>query len=90
MSSSKDMHVPEGWSLETMPRLPDHMLLSTPPPIRYMSTIDFRARGFRTGHSVYGRYVGEEWNKARKKYRGKGWKQDLVNDAVIHLREVLP
>jgi hypothetical protein len=53
-----------------------------------MATIDFRARGFRTGYSISSRLVGEEWNKTRKKYRGRCWKQALVNDAAAHLREL--
>lgn len=88
-SKSRDVHVPEGWSLEPMPRLPNHVVLHTPPPMPYMVTIDFIGRGFRTGHSISARFVGEEWNKARKKYRGRGWKQELVNDAVAYLGEVL-
>lgn len=83
------VHVPEGWMLEPLPRLPDHALLSSPPPMRYMATIDFHARGFRIGCSVSARFVGEEWNTIRKKYRGKDWKQALVDDAVSHLRELM-
>lgn len=81
--------VPEGWSLEGLPRQPDHVLLSTPPPGRYMATIDFHLRGFRAGYSTTGGLVGEAWNERRKKYGGRGWRQDLVDDAVAHLREVL-
>lgn len=80
------VHVPDGWSLESMPRLLNHVILSTPPPGHYMATIDFHARGFRAGCSISGRFVGEEWNKPRKKYRGRGWKQELINDAVTYLR----
>ena len=88
-SVPKDLAVPEGWSLESMPRLLDHVILSTPPPRHYMATIDFHARGFRAGYSVSGRFVGAEWNKPRKKYLGKGWKQKLTDDAVSYLREDL-
>jgi hypothetical protein len=84
-----DLRAPEGWVLEVLPRMSDHVLLSTPLPNRYMATIDFHARGIRSGYSVTGRFVGEEWNKKRKKYGGRGWKQVLVDDAVTHLREVL-
>lgn len=85
------LHIPEGWKLEPIERDPDHVLISTPSPRYYMATLDFRARGFRTGHTVYGRLVGEEWNKPydRKKYRGRNWKQALVDDAVVHLQELL-
>ena len=82
--------LPEGWTLEPLPRQPDHALLSTPSTgRRYMATIDFRARGVRTGYSTVGRFISEEWNKPRKKYGGRGWRQVLVDDAVAHLREVL-
>jgi hypothetical protein len=81
--------IPAGWTLEPMERQPDHMLLSTPAPRRYMTTIDFRMRGLRSGWSTIGRLLGEEWNKPRKKYGGRGWKQALVDDAVAHLQTVL-
>ena len=85
-----DLQIPDGWMLEPLERLPDHALITTPPPRRYMATVDFRLRGFRSGYSTSSRFVGEEWNKRRKKYGGRGWKQALVDDAVAHLQEVLP
>jgi hypothetical protein len=84
-----DLLIPEGWTFEPLPRDEDRALLSTPPPGRYMVTIDFRARGFRSGYSVTSRFVGEEYNKPRKKYSGHGWRQTLLDDAVAHLRDVL-
>ena len=81
--------IPEGWTLEPLPRDADRALLTTAGTPRYMATIDFRARGVRSGYSTTGRFVGEEWNKRRKKYGGRGWKQTLVDDAVAHLQEVL-
>ena len=83
------LRIPAGWTLEPMERLPDHMLLSTPSPHRYMTTIDFHARGLRSGWSTTGRFLGEEWNKPRKKYGGRRWRQQLVDDAVAHLQAVL-
>ena len=83
------LSVPEDWTIEYLPRQPDFVLVSTPLPGRIMATVDFRLRGFRTGYSVTGRLVGEEWNKKRKKYGGRGWKQAVVDDAVAHLQEVL-
>jgi hypothetical protein len=83
------LHIPEGWKLESLERMPDYALLETASSPRYMATIDFKHRGIRGGYSTTGRYVGEEWNKPRKKYGGRGWKQALVDDAVAHLREVL-
>ena len=84
-----DLQIPEGWTLEPLERQPDYALLSTPSPRSYMATIDFARRGIRSGYSVSSRFVGEEWNKPRKKYGGRGWKQALVDDAIAHLREVL-
>jgi hypothetical protein len=84
-----DLRIPDGWSIEPLPRDEDRVLLSTPPPHRYMATIDFHARGIRSGYSVTSRFVGEEWNKPRKKYGGRNWRQALIDDAVAHLREVL-
>lgn len=93
MSVTKlSLRIPDGWTLEPLERQPDppdYVLLSTSEPVRYMATIDFRLRGFRSGYSVSGRLVGEEWNKPRKKYGGRGWRQAIVDDAIAHLREVL-
>lgn len=85
----KDIRIPEGWTLEPLEGIPDYALLSTVEPLRFMVTIDFRARGFRSGYSVSSRFVGEEWNKRRKKYSGRAWKQGIVDDAVAHLQELL-
>lgn len=82
--------LPAGWTLEPLPRQPAYALLSTPSSgRRYMATLDLRARGIRTDYSTSGRFISEEWNKPRKKYGGRGWKQELVDDAVAHLRVVL-
>lgn len=89
LSRPDGLRIPEGWTLEPLERLPDYMLLTTPPSPSYMATIDFKHRGIRSGFSTTGRFVGEVWNKPRKKYGGRGWKQAIVDDAVAHLREVL-
>jgi hypothetical protein len=81
--------VPEGWTLEPMERQPDHAFLSTPAPLRYSVTIDFKLRGFRKGFSSIGMLVGEAWNQKRKKYGGRGWRQEIVDDAVAYLKESL-
>lgn len=85
----ESLRIPEGWTLEELPREPDHVLLSTPSPGRYMVTIDFRQRGYRNGYSTTGRLVGDAWNKKRKAYGGRGWRQAIVDDAIVHLQEVL-
>ncbi|HSX22883.1 MAG TPA: hypothetical protein VLE97_08940 [Gaiellaceae bacterium] len=83
------LRIPKDWTLEPLERLPDYALLSTPPPRRYMATVDFKHRGVRSGYSTTGRYLGEEWNKPRKKYVGRAWRQQLLDDAIAHLAEVL-
>ena len=83
------LRIPEGWTIEPLKRQSDYALITTSPPVRYMATVDFRLRGFRSGYSTSGLLVGEAWNKRRKKYIGHGWKQKLVDDAVAHLQEVL-
>lgn len=80
--------VPDGWTLEVLPRQPDYALLGVPAG-RYMATLDFGRRGIRTGYSTSGRLLGEEWDKPRKKYVGRGWRQALVDDAVAHLQALV-
>lgn len=84
-----DVRVPDGWTIEMMPRIPDQLVLNTPSPLRYTVTIDFGKRGFRGGYSSDGRLVGDEWNKKRKKYGGRNWRKELVDDAIAHLQEIL-
>jgi hypothetical protein len=83
------LHIPEGWTIEPLERQPDQVLLSTPSPHHYMTTVDFRGRGFRPGCGTSGKYVGETWNTRRKKYGGRGWRQTLVDDAVAYLNNLL-
>ena len=81
------LRVPEGWTLEALPRQPDHLLVTAPPPWRVMVTIDFRLRGFRQGCSITGP-LAEDVTR-RKQYKGRGWQQAIVDDAVTYLRAVL-
>lgn len=81
--------VPDGWTLELLPRQSDQALLTVPSGC-YFVTIDFRSRGIRTGYSTTSTFLGEAWNKRRKKYVGSNWKQELVDDAVDHLHKLLP
>jgi hypothetical protein len=83
------LRIPDGWTLEPFERQPDYAQLSTLSPRRYMATIDFRARGIRSGYNTRGRFVDEEWNKPRKRPNGRGWKQSLVDEAIAHLQELL-
>jgi hypothetical protein len=88
-ANNSTLRIPDGWTLEMLERSTDHALLTTPSPLRLMTTIDFKLRGFRTGYSTTAGLVGEAWNKKRKKYGGRNWKQALVDDAVAHLKDVL-
>jgi len=86
------LRIPDGWTLEALPLLSNHHVLTTTSPGRYMATIDFGARGIRAGHSTTSRFIGEKLTRSgnvRKPYGGRGWKQVLVDDAVTYLREVL-
>jgi hypothetical protein len=83
------LSIPVDWMLEPMERDPDHALLSTPSPNRYFATIDWRLRGFRMGCTTYGLMAGETWDRKRKKYTGRNWKQAIVDDAIAHLQELL-
>jgi hypothetical protein len=57
--------IPEGWTLELLPGQPDHAMLSTPSSgILCMATMDFRARGIRSGYSTTSKFISEEWNRA--------------------------
>lgn len=57
-----DLRVPDGWTLELLDRRPDYLLLSTPLPRRYMATLDFGRRGFRSRaqHDGHARRRGVE------------------------------
>lgn len=82
----KEARIPEGWKLEPLSGS-DQWLLSTPSP-SYLATIDFRLRGFRSGCVQQGKLIGEKLTKKgfeRKMYRGRGWQQAIVDDAVAWL-----
>lgn len=84
------LRIPNDWSLVPMSGVRDIAVLTAP---RVGSTtIDFRLRGFRGGAFVLsGRFVGEKLTRSgnvRKPYRGRNWKQLLVDDAVAWLQEV--
>ncbi len=69
--------LPEGWTTATL--VGEQTLLTS--PHKYMVTVDFDKRGFRSGMSTHGQLL----NKTG--YRGRGWKQQLVDDAVKWLVE---
>ncbi len=73
--------LPDGWTSERLDD--DHVLIQTPSPERYMATVDFRARSWRTGLSTTGPVA------SAKKYRGRNWNVALVLDAVVSLEALL-
>lgn len=72
--------LPEGWSLEPLPHGRDVAVLYS--PSRLMATIDFDARGYRSGYTTTGRFVSVG------AYTGRGWREHLVADAVTWLQAV--
>lgn len=91
MQDLAKLKIPEGWKLEQAEGFGDQAYLTTPSPSRYIATIDFANRGFRSGMSVRGSLHGDDYLKKtkRKRYSGRGWAQVLVDDVVAHLREIL-
>jgi hypothetical protein len=75
--------IPRDWTLEQDGYGKGHDVLMTPAPIRYAATIDWVKRVYRSGMSTTGPIV------SKKKYKGRGWQQALVDDAVAYLSELL-
>jgi hypothetical protein len=83
-----EFKLPDGWAREA---LQSGQVLITTPIKRYMATIDFNGRGFRSGLVQSGRFEGDKLTRkglVRKQYKGRGWQQKLVDDAVAWLRAV--
>jgi hypothetical protein len=91
MQDLTKLQIPDGWKLEGERMIGDQALLVAPiDGTQYMATIDFSNRGYRSGCVYTGRFVGDDFlkKKTRKTYTGRGWAQQLVNDAVDFLRDV--
>ncbi len=83
MSGSKvkgEIGVPEGWKLEEDGCVRDSSILTS--PSNYFATIDWNERCFRSGITSTGARL-----KPRA-YKGPGWRQILVNDAVKWLMKL--
>jgi hypothetical protein len=74
--------IPAGWTFEDI-KDRGQTLLMTPAPQRYMTTIDWERRGFRSGYCTYGRLLNNG------SPTGRGWKQRLVDEAVVFLEGLL-
>ena len=72
--------LPEGWTAEFY-MSNDYLLITGPNGIGFV-TVDFPARGFRTGVSTYG------YKQACQVYRGAGWKSRLITDAIRTLQSL--
>lgn len=73
--------VPEGFTVESYYTNKDEATVVTSPQ-KFFVTIHWRDRGFRNGTTTIGRL------ESKKTYRGRGWRQQLVNDAVAHLQAI--
>lgn len=69
--------LPEGWTTEALAG-GAHTLLKSPNEVGY-ATVDWSRRGFRSGCSVTGPMA------STKSYAGRGWREQLVRDAVAWL-----
>lgn len=81
MSVSIDkIELPEGWTAEAIQSSNNHILINAPNQAG-MVTIDFKERVFRLGYTMTGRP-----HMQGVVYVGRGWKKDLISDAVAALR----
>lgn len=71
--------IPPGWKLELLRARPEQWLLTSPAPRVGAVTLDFERRGYRLGFVRHGKLATD------KAYVGRGWKQELVDDAVAAL-----
>ena len=74
-----DKTPPVGWTIE---HRDGYAVLRHPNTMGGCVTIDWSCRGFRGGYSTDGRLTSS------KTYRGRGWREELVRDAVAWLSSV--
>lgn len=71
--------VPEGWTAEVIAGNQGRFILITSgTKFRLTATLDLEVRGFRSGMSSHGRFMGAQ-------HKGRGWQQRLCDDAVHYL-----
>lgn len=74
--------LPPGWSSEVAGN--SHLLIiATVETLKLYITLDFDKRGYRNGYSTTGPM------DSTTVYVGRGWKEQLISDAVQRLRSVL-
>lgn len=78
------VRMPEGWTARRMGRNEGYAEITAPiEHTSYYVTVDFAARAFRGGLSTHGP------SASTLVYTGRGWRQRLIQDAVVWLRVVV-
>lgn len=72
--------LPPGWTSEVLAG--GQTRITTPAPMMYNATLDWKARSVRLGIGTYGKPIN------KKEYKGKGWQQRMVADAIAHLKKL--
>lgn len=79
--------VPQGWVIEEFPRDPDIVVLNRPQDTGGgMVSIDFTKRVFDGGYQMPRNFPQDV---ERKKYGGRGWKEQLARDASSWLEKAM-
>jgi len=81
VAAKETFSIPEGWTLDHVTVTRGEEAILTAPGVGYV-TIVWHRRGFRPGISTIGKLIG------KGPFRGRGWKQRLVNEAVAWLKEI--
>lgn len=76
--------LPEGWESETYSGRKDIIVLKRPGQGGGFVTLDFEKRIYAAGMGTPRRHEG-----AQKMYKGRGWNQEFVDDAVAWLNNVM-
>lgn len=79
------IEVPEGWTKEEVPNAPQVALGRPRAQGGGFVTIDFERRSFGPG---YGGYPSARYIDLPMNYAGRGWKRQIVADAVAWLTAV--
>lgn len=74
-----DIELPKDWTLAHDDPSPGFSVLESAEPHKYRATIDWKNRTYRLGVRTFGEKL------TAKKYKGRHWKTNLVEDAVAYL-----
>ncbi len=87
------LRIPQGWKLEPFDYLGLGVIVLYGTQAIGAVTIDFTRRGFRLGYGV----VAGDWSSKRSgrhgqlpppRYKGRDWKQRIVDDAIACLHRI--